>query len=88
MALGATRRQILVSVIRSGTTLTFIGVALGTGAALALTRTLERFVWGVSTLDPPTFVAVAIVLIVVAVAASVLPAIRAVRLDPVSALRV
>ena len=88
VALGATRRQILMSVLRSGAMLALAGVAIGTLAALALTRTLQNFVWGVSTLDPPTFVAVAIVLVAVAAAASLVPAIRAVRLDPVRALRV
>jgi len=87
MALGATRSRILRSVVWSGASLAGLGVAIGTAGALALTRTLQSFVWGVSTLDPLTFVLVAIVLIAVSTAASVIPALRAVRLDPVSALR-
>jgi len=87
MALGATRFRILRSVVWSGASLAGLGVAIGTAGALALTRTLQRFVWGVSTLDPLTFALVAVVLIAVSTAASVIPALRAVRLDPVSALR-
>ena len=87
VALGATRGQILRSVIRSGALLAATGVLIGTAAALALTRTLQNFVWGVSTLDPWTFVSVAVVLLAVAVISSLVPALRAVRLDPVRTLR-
>jgi putative ABC transport system permease protein len=87
VALGATRGQILISVLRSGALLAATGVIIGTAAALALTRTLQNFVWGVSTLDPWTFLSVGLVLIVVSVVSSLIPALRAVRLDPVSALR-
>jgi ABC-type antimicrobial peptide transport system permease subunit len=87
MALGATRARILRSVIGSGAGLAITGVAVGTVAALAATRTLQGFVWNVSTVHPPTFITVAVVLIAVAAAASLLPALRAVRLDPVKALR-
>jgi len=87
VALGATRGRILATVVRTGALLAATGVLIGTAAALVLTRGLRSFVWGVSTLDPVTFVSVAVVLIAVAAAASLLPAIRAVRLDPMSALR-
>ena len=87
VALGATRQQILISVVRSGAILAGIGIMIGAAAALALTRTLQNFVWGVSTLDPLTFGSVAVVLIAVSMVASMIPALRAVRLDPVSALR-
>jgi ABC-type antimicrobial peptide transport system permease subunit len=87
MALGATRRRILTSVLKNGTLLAAAGIAVGVGAALWLTRLLRGFVWGVSTLDAATFAAVAALLMAVAVAASALPALRAVRLNPVTALR-
>ena len=87
IALGATRAHIMRAVIWNGTVLAGGGVVIGAAAALALTRTLQTFVWGVSTLDPPTFIVVAIVLVVVSTIASAAPALRAVRLDPVNALR-
>jgi putative ABC transport system permease protein len=87
VALGAPRSRILRSVIWTGAWLGLVGVVLGTAAALLVTRTLQNFVWNVSTLDPTTFITVAIVLIVVSAVASIVPALRAVRLDPVTALR-
>jgi predicted permease len=87
IALGASRERILRSVVREGVILGVIGVAAGLVAAFALTRTLQRFVYGVSTLDPLTFASVGALLIVVALAASLVPAIRAVRLSPTEALR-
>jgi predicted permease len=87
MALGATRGDILRSVIRSGAIVSIIGVVVGMGAAAFMTRALQTFVWGVSTLDPLTYGAVAIVLISVALLATLVPALRAVRLNPVAALR-
>jgi putative ABC transport system permease protein len=87
MALGATRRTILVSVLRQGAALAAVGIAGGAGASVALAGTLKALVFGVSTIDVPTFAVVAAVLLLVAIAASVLPAVRAVRLNPVSALR-
>jgi putative ABC transport system permease protein len=87
MALGATRGHILRSVIWNGTLLASIGTAVGVIGGLWLTRLLRGFVWGVSTLDAPTFALVAVVLMLVAILASVVPALRAIRLDPVNALR-
>ena len=87
IALGATRDRILRSVVRQGATLGAIGVGVGLVAAFALTRTLQKFVYGVSTLDPLTFASVGALLIVVAVVASLIPALRAVRLNPTAALR-
>ena len=87
MAMGASRRRILISVLRQGTILSVIGVLVGSVMAAAVMRTLRSFVFGVSTLDPATLVVVAAVLIVVAVIASVVPALRALRLNPVAALR-
>jgi predicted permease len=87
MALGASRGRIIRQVLRQGALLALVGVIIGTGAALALNRTLKDFVYGVSTVDPATFVAVGVLLIAVAGLASVVPALRAVRLNPVAALR-
>lgn len=87
MALGASRDRILRSVVKQGAVLAGAGVAVGLVAAAALTRLLQNFVYGVSTLDPLTFATVAILLVVVSVLASLVPALRAVRLNPVSALR-
>jgi predicted permease len=87
LALGASRTRLLRSVVWGGAALALIGIALGTVAALAATRTLQNFVWHVSTVDPVTYITVAVVLVVVAGAASVVPALRAVRLNPTTALR-
>jgi predicted lysophospholipase L1 biosynthesis ABC-type transport system permease subunit len=82
-ALGASRSRILRSLLRQGALLALIGIACGLAAAAAFTRILQNFVWGVSTLDPLTFAVVAITLIVVAILASLLPAARAVKLNPI-----
>ena len=87
MALGASRDRILWSVLWQGALLASIGVAIGLVLAGAATRLLQNFVYGVSTLDPFTFVTVAVLLIIVAALASLVPALRAVKLNPVSALR-
>jgi putative ABC transport system permease protein len=87
LALGATPQGILVSVVSSAALLALCGVVAGAAAALAFTRTLRTALWGVSTGDPLTFVGVAAILLLVAVVSSLVPAFRAVRLDPVSALK-
>lgn len=87
MALGATRARILSAVIRQGTVLGCAGVIAGGLAAAAFTRTLQQFIFGVSTLDATTLVVVGLLLVAVAVGASLVPALRSVRLNPVSALR-
>jgi putative ABC transport system permease protein len=87
MALGATRGRILGSVLRSGATLALTGVLVGVAGSLASARVLQGFVWGVSTTDPATYMSVAALLIGVALVASLLPALHAVRQDPVRALR-
>jgi ABC-type antimicrobial peptide transport system permease subunit len=74
-------------VLRSGVALAGIGLALGFAGAVALARTMQNFVWGVSTTDPLTFVLVGGLLLAVAILASFVPALRAVRLNPVTALR-
>lgn len=87
MALGATRGRIIRSVLRQGALLAAVGVGLGVFGAFAFARTLEAFLFNVSTIDARTFVTVAGLLLLVAVMASLVPALRAVRLNPVSALR-
>jgi predicted permease len=87
LALGATRGRILRSIVWNGAALSIVGIAIGLGASLAMSRAIEGFVWGVSTMDPATFTAVAIVLLIVSVLASIVPALRAVRLNPIAALR-
>jgi putative ABC transport system permease protein len=87
MALGATRDRILKTVLMQGAALGIAGVAVGLVGALLLTRTLQNFVYGVSPIDPSTFTAVSLLLVAVAAVASIVPAYRAVRLNPTAALR-
>jgi putative ABC transport system permease protein len=87
IALGATSRDVLWLVVRQGLLLTLIGVALGTGSALALTRILKNLLFNVSATDPATFALIALLLISVALIASYIPARRATKVDPLQAIR-
>jgi len=87
MALGAQRDDVLRLVLGHGARMALIGVAIGVAAALALTRLMSRLLFGVSATDPLTFAGVAILLTLVALAACYIPARRAMRLDPIAALR-
>jgi predicted permease len=87
MALGAQPSDVLRLVIGHGTKMALIGVAIGIGAALGLTRLMANQLFGVSAYDPLTFAGVAVLLIIVAVAACYIPARRAMRVDPMVALR-
>jgi putative ABC transport system permease protein len=87
MALGAQRRDILRLVLRDGGWLVGVGVALGIGAALGLTRLMAGLLYGVNASDPLTFAGVAALLTLVAVAAVYVPARRAAKLNPTMALR-
>jgi len=87
VALGASPRQVLLAVVREGLTLAIVGIAVGLVSAVLATRALSAFLFGVGTTDPGTFSAVALLLLVVALAASYIPSRRALKVDPVVALR-
>jgi predicted permease len=87
VALGAQRFELTRMFIRSGLLLACVGVPLGIVAALALTRLMSSLLFGISPVDPTTFLAVPIVLFGAVVVASYLPARRAASVDPVDALR-
>jgi predicted permease len=87
MALGARGADVARLVLRHGATMALIGIAIGVAAGLGLTRLMAHLLYGVSATDPVTFAAVAAGLTAVALAASYLPARRASRVDPMTALR-
>lgn len=87
MALGAQSSEVRNMVVREGMRLALVGVAIGLAGAVGLTRFIASFLFGVKTLDPVAFVLVPLVLSGVALAAVWVPALRASRVDPFSALR-
>jgi putative ABC transport system permease protein len=87
MALGAERGDVLKLVLRQGLWQLAIGVVLGVGLGALLSRGLQEFLFEVGSLDPLTFVAIAIVLGGTGILASLVPARRATRVDPMVALR-
>ena len=87
MALGARHHTVLRSVIAHGLTLTLVGLALGLAATIVVTRLIETLLFEVSPTDPATLGSVAALIAVVAAAASLIPAVRATRVDPIVALR-
>jgi predicted permease len=87
MALGATAGDVMLLVLRQSTGMILVGTALGLGAALAAARLLEHSIAGVRSADPFAFVSMVSLLVVAAVAASLSPARRASRVQPMSALR-
>ena len=86
-ALGAHPREVLRLVVRQGMQLVIAGILLGIAGALALTRLMASLLYGVSPTDPATFVAVSVFLAMVALIACYVPARRAMRVDPIVALR-
>lgn len=87
MALGAEARRVIASVLWRSARMIGAGLAIGVVTALAATRVLADFLYGVQPTDPLTFVSVAGLLALVGMAASTWPAWRASRVDPVRALR-
>lgn len=87
MALGASATSVLRAFLSEGLSLAGIGLAIGIGTALLLTRALSSMVFGVTPHDPMTFAGVAIVLLAVGTLATLLPSLRAARTDPVRAMR-
>jgi putative ABC transport system permease protein len=87
MALGAERRAVLTMVVRHGLGLTLMGIVVGLGGAFALTRFLSGMLYGVQPYDPASFAAVSLLLAAVGLVATVVPARRATKVDPMVALR-
>ncbi len=87
MALGAQRRDIERLLVKQGAAFACVGVALGLVAALALTRLLASFLYGVGAADPTTFAVAGAALFAAAITASWIPAYRASRADALVALR-
>src|SRR6266498_4293972 len=87
MALGAQTRDVLKLVIRQGIGLTLLGAAIGVAVAVALTRMMKSWLFGVSPTDPLTFAVAALLLTIVALLSCWIPARRAAKVDPITALR-
>lgn len=87
MALGAKPGQVMLPVVREGMTLGLTGVVIGLAGAFAATRVLSSFLFGIEATDPVTFAGVALLLLAVAFIASYIPSRRALRVDPITALR-
>ena len=88
MALGARSASVLGMVMRENLRRVAVGVAIGIAISFAATRVIASLLYGVSATDPLTFITTALLLIAVAAIAALLPARRATRIDPLSALRV
>jgi len=87
MALGAQARDVLGLIVKDGIKIVGVGLSLGIGGALLLTKLLESLLFGVTTRDPLTFIFIAGLLSLVAMLACCIPALRATRVDPLEALR-
>ena len=87
MALGARAGNVLSLIMKNGLTLVLTGIAIGIAGALAITRFLTTLLFGVTPTDSVTFVVVSVVFFVIAIVASLIPALRATRVDPLVALR-
>jgi len=87
MALGASNNDVVRMVLTDGMKPILLGVVLGLAAALALSRVVASLIFGVRATDPLTFAAVALLLLIVGIFATILPALRATRIEPVQILR-
>jgi predicted permease len=87
MALGALRGTVFASVLKDGMKLTLLGMVLGTGLALLTGRAMSSLLYGIKPLDPVTLIGVVLVITVVSVTALMAPARRALRVNPIEALR-
>ena len=83
----APQSRVIGLIVGQGSRLAAAGIALGIAGALGLTRFLEKMLFGITTSDAATFIAAPLVLGVVAIVASLIPASKAVRIDPITALR-
>jgi ABC-type antimicrobial peptide transport system permease subunit len=86
-ALGASRTDIIAMVVRQGMGLTALGALIGIVGALGLSHLIASLLFGVSPLDPATYIMVTLVLAMVALLACLVPALRAARVDPMETLR-
>jgi len=87
IALGAHRAKVVTSVLGDGLKTTLVGGAVGLGAAVLVTPLIASELYGVHPLDPATFIAVTVVTLTVSIAACLIPARRAFKVDPMVALR-
>ena len=87
MALGARSADVRKMVVLQGLIFSLLGVAVGISAAFGLARLLATFLFGVKPWDPTVFIAVPVVLTLIALIAVLIPAIRATRIDPMTARR-
>jgi putative ABC transport system permease protein len=87
IALGARRRQVLTMVVRQGLVMAGVGIVVGLAASFAATRLLDEMLFGIGPRDPLTLGVVAALIAIAAVAASAIPAWRAMRVDPLVAMR-
>jgi len=87
VALGARSRDVLTMILGQGLRTILIGIAIGFAGSLAITRTLQSLLFGVTATDPVTFVAVILLLVTTALLACYIPARRAAKVDPMVALR-
>jgi predicted permease len=87
LAVGAQPRQVLLLILKQGFVLTIVGVVLGLAAAFALTRLLSGLLFGVAAVDVTTFTTISLLLVFVSLLACYLPARRAMKIDPLRALR-
>jgi ABC-type antimicrobial peptide transport system permease subunit len=87
VALGASGRQVMAPVLRHGLMLAGVGLSIGVAGALLGTRALSAFLFEIGATDPLTFAAVGATLLAIALAATWVPARRALRVDPITVLR-